>query len=55
MSHPYKEFEKTPLCNIIYKAIEELVENDDLDQKSSRKYIVGYICKLLNESKFLNS
>lgn len=50
MSHPYKQFENTRLWNVINKAIEELVENDDIEEKTQREYIVGYISKLINES-----
>ncbi|MFJ7975729.1 hypothetical protein JNUCC23_10970 [Peribacillus sp. JNUCC 23] len=50
MSHPYKQFENTPLWNIINKAIEDLVDNNDIEEKTQREYIVGYISKLINES-----
>jgi hypothetical protein len=50
VSHPYKKFENTPLWNIINKAIDDLVENDDIEEKSKREYIVGYISKVINES-----
>ncbi|MEH7505083.1 hypothetical protein V7152_24240 [Neobacillus drentensis] len=51
MSHPYKQFENTSLWKTINKAIEDLVENDDIEEKTQREKIVGYICKLINESK----
>jgi hypothetical protein len=50
MSHPYKHFENTPLWIIINKAIEDLVENNDIEEKTPREYIVGYISKLIKES-----
>ena len=50
MSHPYKQYENTPIWNLINKAIDDLVENDDIEEKTQRKYIVGYISKLINES-----
>lgn len=50
MSHPYKEFENTPIWKIVNKAIKELVENDDIEEKTQREYIVGYISKLIYES-----
>ncbi|NHC39379.1 hypothetical protein G6549_05335 [Bacillus sp. MM2020_1] len=53
MSHPYKQFENTPLWNIINKAIAELVENDDIELKTQKEYIVGYISKLLIESNIV--
>lgn len=50
MLHPYKQLENTPLWNIINKSINDLVENDDIEEKTQREYIVGYITKLINES-----
>jgi hypothetical protein len=50
MSHPYKEFESTPLWNIISKGIDDLIKNDDIEENASREYIVGYLCKLISEN-----
>ncbi|MFB7142857.1 hypothetical protein ACFCYN_25005 [Gottfriedia sp. NPDC056225] len=51
MSHPYVKFENTPLWNVISKGIDELVENNDIEETTKREYIVGYLCKLINESE----
>ncbi|MDC7783388.1 hypothetical protein [Priestia megaterium] len=51
MSHPYKQLEGTPLWKVIDKGINDLVENEDLEETTSREYIVGYLCKLINETE----
>ncbi|MCW8899654.1 MAG: hypothetical protein OQK95_03175 [Gammaproteobacteria bacterium] len=48
--HPYKAFETNENWKIVEKAIADLVDNQDLKEMTDRKYIVGYICKLLSES-----
>ncbi len=50
---PYKKFESTQLWNVVDKAIGDLVENTDIEEKADRKYIVGYLCKALFESKII--
>jgi hypothetical protein len=50
MSHPYEQFENTPLWKVINKGIDDLVENNDLEETTRREYIVGYLCKLIDES-----
>ncbi|MEW4212085.1 hypothetical protein Q0O85_26565 [Priestia megaterium] len=54
MSHPYKHLEGTPLWKVIDKGINNLVENKDLEETTSREYIVGYLCKLINEAGIKN-
>ena len=49
MSHPYKQFENTPLWMVIDKGIEELVENNDIEETTNRESIVGYLCKIISE------
>ena len=46
-SHPYREYEGTPLWRALDKGIADLVENQDLEERTRREYIVGYLCKLL--------
>lgn len=53
MDHPYKEFEKSVSWHIVESAIEELVNNGDLEEKTAREYIVGYIIKCLTENQLL--
>lgn len=47
---PYKKFADSELWSIVDSAIEDLVINQDLVEMTQRKYIVGYICKLILES-----
>jgi len=49
--HPYKEFEGTATWKILDHAIQSLVENDDLQERTDRAYIVGSLCKALAESE----
>jgi G:T/U-mismatch repair DNA glycosylase len=48
--HPYQKFENTPLWRTVYKAVDDLVENGDIEEKTHRNYVVGYLCKLLSTS-----
>jgi len=51
--HPYVEFENTQLWHVIEKAISDLEANQDLRLTTLREYIVGYICKQLNDERLL--
>jgi hypothetical protein len=46
---PYEVYKGTAVWNAINKAIDDLVENDDLVEKTRRDYIVGFICLKLQE------
>ena len=50
MSHPCERFEGTPLWEAINKGIDDLVKNNDIEETTRKEYIVGYLCKLINES-----
>jgi hypothetical protein len=52
LDHPYREFKSTPEWIALDRAIGELVENRDLTETTSRKYIVGYLCKALANETF---
>jgi hypothetical protein len=49
--HPYKKYESHPYWKRIYKGISDLVENQDLVERESRPYIVGYLSKMLLQRK----
>lgn len=49
MAHQYEIFEGTPLWDIVNKGINDLVDNSDIEETTQREYIVGYLCKLINE------
>jgi len=52
MNHPYEEFEGTVLWEALTKAINDLIENQDLEVKTKKEYVVGYICnEVVNQKK----
>jgi hypothetical protein len=50
-TYPYAEYETDPLWKIVDKGIGDLVLNLDLVEKTDRKYIVGYLCKLIRTTR----
>ena len=46
-SHPYLQYESEPIWPVVTRGIDDLVSNGDLEEKTPRPYIVGYLCKLL--------
>jgi hypothetical protein len=50
LEHPYKKLENTELWKAVEKAITNLESNQDLKFTTRREYIVGYICKQLEEN-----
>lgn len=51
MQHPYQEFVDTELWNTLWETVDELVENQDIEEMTSREYIVGYLCLKLQQMK----
>jgi hypothetical protein len=49
--HPYANFERDPLWKTLNRAVAALVKNQDIHELTKREYIVGYLCKTINESK----
>jgi hypothetical protein len=49
--HPYKQYESHPYWKRIDKGISGLVANRDLEERTARPYIVGYLCKMLLQRK----
>lgn len=47
--YPYQKYEATKNWEVVERAVNALVENGDLIEQTNRKYIVGYICKLLDD------
>jgi len=45
--HPYSAFEKDPLWNIVKKAINDLEKNQDIKLRTPKKYVVGYLTKVV--------
>lgn len=51
MKHPYQEFVDTALWNNLWETLDELVENQDIEEMTSREYIVGYLCLKLQQKE----
>jgi hypothetical protein len=51
---PYEEFKTTPIWEVFDKAIQDLASNSDIEEKTDRSYIVGYLCKTLIASGIVN-
>ena len=47
--HPYERFTGTREWTVIDRAISELADNRDLEETTAHPYIVGYLCKALEE------
>lgn len=47
--YPYVKYQSSKLWAVINKAIEELVNNKDIEEKTQRKYIIGYLCEKIEE------
>lgn len=50
MNHPYKKYEGTQLWTIIKDSLNDLIENKDIIFNTREEYIVGYLCKHLDEN-----
>lgn len=50
-NHPYKLHEDTQLWKTLNRGIEQLVENGDISESTSREHIVGYLCQMIAEAK----
>ena len=52
---PYENLRHTGIWQVVDNAIENLVTNEDIEEKTHRDYIVGYLCEQIMESGvFLN-
>ena len=49
-NHPYKQFEKEQVWRVLDRGIRDLVKNGDLEEKTARTHVVGYLAKLLKEA-----
>jgi hypothetical protein len=45
--HPYYEFEETAIWKVVDDGISELVANQDINERTLRRYIVGYLIKCM--------
>ena len=51
---PYSEFLNTSVWDVLDQAIQDLIDNQDIEETTDRKLIVGYILSKMNENKLLN-
>jgi hypothetical protein len=47
--HPYDELEGTALWVALNQAVQDLVDNRDLVEQTTRGHIVGYLCKAVGK------
>lgn len=45
--HPYQQHEKDEVWRVLEKGIKALVKNGDLEEKTARTHIVGYLTEAL--------
>ncbi len=50
MKHPYKKFENSSNWKILKESIEELISNNDIEILTPIEYIIGYLCKALQQN-----
>ncbi|WP_368915102.1 hypothetical protein [Exiguobacterium acetylicum] len=43
MRTPYDEYQETALWQSISETINELIDNDDLEERTTHEHIVGYL------------
>jgi hypothetical protein len=48
--HPYKQYEGSLTWRLLDEGITALVKNGDLEERTTRRHIVGYLSKLLEDS-----
>jgi len=46
---PYDSYKGEKIWRVVEKAMQDLVENHDIVETTHRDYIVGYICKMLEQ------
>lgn len=52
-AHPYAQYEKLRIWQVIDAEIDALVSNNDLTETTARPYIVGSLCKALDKAGLL--
>ncbi len=48
---PYDKYKENPIWTVIEKALNDLVENQDIIFQTVPDYVIGYIVKKLEEAK----
>jgi len=47
MLFPYEDLEGTPRWKVLDHALQDLIDNQDLEETTDRRYLVGYIAQQL--------
>lgn len=48
-THPYKKYESTETWATVDSAIQDLIDNRDIELTTAREYVVGYIVQQISE------
>ncbi len=54
-NHPYKKFQNTKVWQVIEQSIFDLEENQDLKLLAIKEYVIGLICKKLDDNELLRN
>lgn len=49
-THPYRAHEKDEIWRALEKGIKALAKNGDLEERTARTHIVGYLTRMLKEA-----
>lgn len=49
-NHPYKKYESLRIWRVVSHEIDELVANRDLELTTAPEYVIGSLCKALDEA-----
>lgn len=49
-THPYAAHEKDEVWKALDKALKALIKNGDLEERTARTHIVGYLARVLDEA-----
>jgi len=52
--HPYQKYVGTLIWNSVSLAIDNLIANQDMEEKTSQDYLVGYIITELDKQGCIN-
>lgn len=50
-NHPYKDLEGTELWKKVSQCIDDLVKNQDINITTKKECVIGYLCKMIVETK----
>ena len=53
MKNPYNKFTNSKLWQVISNALDDLIKNQDIKERTNKEYVIGYLCKKIIESKII--